>query len=109
MKTPNEASRSSAVDATQLRCLTGFYHFELYGKLIQRRINGNWTCHSGLYQAVGYEFLIHFRALLDFFFAAGGKDDDLLGSDFCILHQVLPASFSGSECPGMGQTSVRAA
>jgi hypothetical protein len=81
MNAPNETDLRESMQHVAFE----FYHFELYGKLIQRWINGNMTCHSGLYQAVGYEFLIHFRALLDFFFAVGGQDDDLLLSDFCIL------------------------
>ena len=84
MKTPNEADLWQSMQHVAFE----FYHFELYGKLIQRRISGNMTYHSGLYQSVGYEFLIHFRALLDFFFAVKGQDNDLLVSDF----RILPSS-----------------
>ena len=62
-----------------------FYHFEMYGNLIRRRIAGEKFFHIAFYQAIGYQFLIHLRSLIDFFFLNGEKDDDLVASDFRIL------------------------
>ena len=65
-----------------------FYHFQLYGDLIQMRIAGRGgpVMAEALFQAVGYQYLMHQRALLDFFYSDTGQDDDLLASDFCILN-----------------------
>jgi len=38
--------------------------------------------HLGLRQAVGYGFLIHLRALVDFLYCRQGQDDDILVTDF---------------------------
>lgn len=63
-----------------------FYHFQLYAHLIQGRTEGRGPIvHRGLDQAVGYTFLMHLRALLDFFCSSKGQDDDLLATDFRIL------------------------
>jgi len=82
MKTPTQAELQQSMEHLAFE----FYHFGLYGRQIQRRIaGGNKTYHESLHQAVGYEFLVHFRTLLGFFFATSGGDDDLLVSDFGIL------------------------
>ena len=81
MKNPTEYDLRQSIEHIAFE----FYHFELYGSLIQSRMNGRSTILDGLYQAVEYEFLIHLRALLDFFFMPHGQDDDLLARDFCIL------------------------
>jgi hypothetical protein len=64
-----------------------FYHFQFYAHLIQLRMDGRSPIvYQGLSQAVGYAFLIHLRALLDFFYRSTGQDDDdLLATDFRIL------------------------
>ena len=64
-----------------------FYHFQLYGRLIEAQAGGHSpVSQRGLRQAVGYTFLVHLRALLDFFYRTTGKDDDdLLAADFSIL------------------------
>jgi hypothetical protein len=69
-----------------------FYHFQFYAHLIQLQIDGRSPIvHEGLGQAVGYTFLMHLRALLDFFYCSTGHDDDLLATDFHIL-PGFPAS-----------------
>ena len=67
-----------------------FYHFGLYGHLIENATNGrNSIYHVYLFQAVGYEFLIHLRALLDFFYKSKGAKDDILAADFRALPEFI--------------------
>lgn len=66
--------------------MNGLNHFQFYTHLIQLQIDGRSPIvHQGLSQAVGYAFLMHLRALLDFFYGSTGQDDDLLVTDFRIL------------------------
>jgi hypothetical protein len=82
MKTPNEADLRRSMKPLAFE----FYHFELYGRLIQDRNKGNTLYPAAFHQAVGYAFLVHLRALIDFFFVRDQPwDDDLLVSDFGIL------------------------
>jgi hypothetical protein len=63
-----------------------FYHFQFYAHLIQSQMDGRGpSVHAGLRQAVRYAFLMHLRALLDFFYCSAGQDDDLLATDFRIV------------------------
>jgi hypothetical protein len=70
-----------------------FYHFRLYARLIQLDIDGRSPiAHTGLKQAVGYEFLMHLRALVDFFYSIKGRDDDLLATDFRVFPEFLASA-----------------
>jgi hypothetical protein len=82
MKKPTEDDHKNSVEHVAFE----FYHFQLYGYLIQTQTDGRSPIlPRGLAQAVGYEFLMHLRALVDFFYCNNGQDDDLLAADFCIL------------------------
>jgi hypothetical protein len=82
MKTPTEDDLNKAIPHLAFE----FYHFQFYARLIQLDINGcSPIVHTGLKQAVGYEFLMHLRALVDFFYSVKGRDNDLLAIDFRIL------------------------
>jgi hypothetical protein len=63
-----------------------FYHFQFFGRLIQLEADGARPfVHPGYRQAVVYAFLMHLRALLDFFYSTKGYDDDILAADFATL------------------------
>jgi hypothetical protein len=70
-----------------------FYHFEFCRRIVELAINGQRPVSPPvLYQAIGYQFLIHFRSLLDFFYKESGEPDDLTANDFVLLPGFL-ASF----------------
>jgi hypothetical protein len=82
MKTPTEDDLKESIEHLAFE----FYHFQFYARLIQLQKEGRSPIvDTGLSQAVGYEFLIHLRALLYFFYCHKGRSDDLLATDFHIL------------------------
>jgi hypothetical protein len=70
MKNPTEADLHRAME----HIVFEFLHFQKYGRLIHLAITGRNTVPDPLlFQAVGYSYLIHFRAVLEFFYSKGPR------------------------------------
>jgi hypothetical protein len=93
MKNPTESELWQAMPHLAFE----FHHFCLYGHQIQfQKDHPSAFLEEGHLQAIHYAFLLHFRAILDFFFAHEPLPDDLRVQDFEAIPAFLP---SDSEPP----------